>query len=304
MVIPFTGDSDICAFASPLEPTECHFIRLTQEGKNHNDENVLTLEAFTSKSIASDDQQFAPRNVTDGRRDTMFVSQNQPNQWICLDFHRMRVRISHYIFCARSEKSWILEGSVDGTNWTEMDEHSDQIPGICKVTALECLMLYRVPSTFSDFRFLRFTQVGKNYANENVLTLFPFEVFGTVLIPADQLNLISAPDPDPPQKMHRRSLLPSGLFREVEFPNTERKPVDGIIAFLTRNAGGNVHDKGIVTITSKSVYSDDPRLPPGILLISHLPQSLCPRTGQINGFARISTRCASVQVITHSAFSP
>jgi hypothetical protein len=30
-------------------------------------------------------------------------------------------------------------------------------------------------------------------------------------------------------------------------------PLDGIIAFLTREYGGNVHDKGIVTITSRSV---------------------------------------------------
>jgi hypothetical protein len=31
---------------------------------------------------------------------------------------------------------------------------------------------------------------------------------------------------------------------------------DGIIAYLTRKQGGNVHDKGVVTITSKSIRSD------------------------------------------------
>jgi hypothetical protein len=35
--------------------------------------------------------------------------------------------------------------------------------------------------------------------------------------------------------------------------------VDGIISYLTRKHGGNVHDKGIVTITSKSTWSNDPK---------------------------------------------
>jgi hypothetical protein len=44
--------------------------------------------------------------------------------------------------------------------------------------------------------------------------------------------------------------------REVEFPLKEAKSLEGIISYLTRKHGGNVHDKGIVTITSKSVASD------------------------------------------------
>jgi hypothetical protein len=48
-------------------------------------------------------------------------------------------------------------------------------------------------------------------------------------------------------------------LNRVEFPLKDAKSIDGIIFYLTRKHGGNVHDKGIVTITSKSVLSDDPR---------------------------------------------
>jgi hypothetical protein len=36
------------------------------------------------------------------------------------------------------------------------------------------------------------------------------------------------------------------------------KSKEGIISYLTTKHGGNVNEKGIVTITSKSVYSDNP----------------------------------------------
>jgi hypothetical protein len=46
--------------------------------------------------------------------------------------------------------------------------------------------------------------------------------------------------------------------KEVEFPLKEANSLDGIIFYLTRKHGGNVHENGIVTITSKSVYKDKP----------------------------------------------
>jgi hypothetical protein len=45
---------------------------------------------------------------------------------------------------------------------------------------------------------------------------------------------------------------------KVELPMKVPKSLEGIISYLTKKHGGNVHEKGIVTITSKSVL-DDPR---------------------------------------------
>jgi hypothetical protein len=50
----------------------------------------------------------------------------------------------------------------------------------------------------------------------------------------------------------------SKLLKEVDFPLTAAESVNGLIAYLTRKHGGNVHDKGMVIITSKSVYSEAP----------------------------------------------
>jgi hypothetical protein len=46
---------------------------------------------------------------------------------------------------------------------------------------------------------------------------------------------------------------------EIEFPLQEAKLHDVIMSYLTRRHGGNIQDKGIVTITSKSVDDSDPR---------------------------------------------
>jgi hypothetical protein len=46
---------------------------------------------------------------------------------------------------------------------------------------------------------------------------------------------------------------PERQDRQMEFPLNPDHKLDGILAFLTRECGGNVHDQGIVRITSKSV---------------------------------------------------
>jgi hypothetical protein len=49
---------------------------------------------------------------------------------------------------------------------------------------------------------------------------------------------------------------------KAEFPMKAPKSLEGIISYLTTKHGGNVHEKGIVTITSKSVCYDDPDYAP------------------------------------------
>jgi hypothetical protein len=44
---------------------------------------------------------------------------------------------------------------------------------------------------------------------------------------------------------------------EVEFPLKEARSLDGIISYLTRKHGGNLHEKEIVTICASSGYDDD-----------------------------------------------
>jgi hypothetical protein len=55
-----------------------------------------------------------------------------------------------------------------------------------------------------------------------------------------------------------RRIAPSESLTAVEFPLQSPGSFDGIISYLTRKHRGNVHDKRIVTITSKSVFCDEP----------------------------------------------
>jgi hypothetical protein len=57
-----------------------------------------------------------------------------------------------------------------------------------------------------------------------------------------------------------RFVLPSRS--NFEFPMKIAKSFEGIIWHLTEKHGGNVHDKGIVAMTSKSVWDNNPKYPP------------------------------------------
>jgi hypothetical protein len=104
-----------------------------------------------------------------------------PNSWICYDFKRLKVNVSHYALRSRSEdpshhlQNWTIEGSLNGTNWIELDRRNE-----CR----ELLGMNR-SATFQTSRgefvqLVRLRQHGVNSSNEHCLTLSAFELFGTV----------------------------------------------------------------------------------------------------------------------------
>jgi hypothetical protein len=112
-----------------------------------------------------------------------------------------------------------------------------------------------------EFRFIRITQTDKNDHEP---------------LPRDTLACLLQDTPRPLEgewviikfveffgTLHSQSFIrpvrvrpdyPRRTLTEVEFPESG----NGVISYLTRKHGGNVHDKGIVTITSKSVKGDNP----------------------------------------------
>jgi hypothetical protein len=146
--------------------------------------NVHTQEivTITSKSSGPNNPAVRLTNLADFSEATMdgvlcFWSENEPGQWICWDFHCMRVKLTAYgvlgiVF--GGPQSWFVEGSVDGVNWTEIDEQAydptmRNPPARIRVeSALEC-------------RFVRLTQTGKNAQGGDQLRLRRFELFGTLI---------------------------------------------------------------------------------------------------------------------------
>jgi hypothetical protein len=70
-------------------------------------------------------------------------------------------------------RSWVLEGSVDGSSWVCLAEQKDNA-----TTHSEHPIGTFAVSGSSKYRFLRLRQTGKNYRGDDLLILFAFEIFG------------------------------------------------------------------------------------------------------------------------------
>jgi hypothetical protein len=70
----------------------------------------------------------AKRNAIDWESMIYFASERLPGSWLCYDFKHMRIRPTQYAIrsCPYRQNSchqrnWVVEGSIDGRSWTELD---------------------------------------------------------------------------------------------------------------------------------------------------------------------------------------
>jgi hypothetical protein len=157
------------------------------------------LVVLTS-SGGTPDPQYQIRNVVDLRSESVFVSRNEPNQWICLDFKNMTIIPTHIAIQGpywrpgfspgwghgrrrdpdqphphpqwTDQQSWRVEGSVDGRDWIELDVRRD----VHFFNARKGLGAFAL-SRSEKVRMIRLTQIGDNYKGEKSLELSAFEVF-------------------------------------------------------------------------------------------------------------------------------
>jgi hypothetical protein len=151
-----------------------------KHGGNVHEKEIVTI---TSKSIYSDKPTVAVRNVADLTSRFHFLSKNGPGQWICWDFHEMRVRPTHYTITSFSLKSWVVESSLDGESWTEIDrkKNNQDFKAHAWETGLGLKMASFAVSNSAECRSIRLTQTGKNHRGDDYLVIWAFEVFGTLL---------------------------------------------------------------------------------------------------------------------------
>ena len=168
-----------------------------------------------------------------------FCSDNEPDSWICYDFKEMRVTPTSYSIgpsgWGACPVSWVLEASNDRDGvWTVIDrrENIDELRrSQDKGGDKGCN--FTISGTDGSFRFIRLRQTGKNDRKRDSLIIGWLEIFGTLVGPA-------------------RPVASSG-----EFVFDYVKPLDGIIAHLTRECGGNVHTQGIVLVTASDGTKPD-----------------------------------------------
>jgi hypothetical protein len=104
-----------------------------------------------------------------------FESKNEPGQWICWDFHKRRVALHYYKIRSSLLKSWLVETSLDGKRWTEIDRRTDDYSFSIGGNAATFAIAPR-----EAFRFIRLAQTGKTRLNEDRLLLTAVEFFGTL----------------------------------------------------------------------------------------------------------------------------
>jgi hypothetical protein len=104
-----------------------------------------------------------------------FCSDKQPNQSIVFEFAGDRVvQVKHYAIKTNPPgfiKSWVLEGSEDGQEWTKIHEGSTN----------EQKKFMSFPVNCPDwFGLIRVRQTAKNFVKNDCLILSLFEIFGTL----------------------------------------------------------------------------------------------------------------------------
>ena len=227
---------------------------LTREcGGNVHDEGIVNVTASSNTEYA--------KNVADLGANSYFYSQDEQNSWICYDFKERRVIPTSYSvrtyfwtavgggpYAYHHLKSWVIEVSNDGTenSWTEIDRRANSED----LRSKHATVNFTVPHVPSEgFRFVRLRQTGKNHWNRCVLCLDSLEIFGTLFnAKLTETNLHQTEVID--DKLKKRVLQPLKQTREFAYDNT--KKLDGVVAHLTRECGGNVHDEGIVNVTASS----------------------------------------------------
>jgi hypothetical protein len=124
---------------------------------------------------------FPARNVADLRTDSYWMSNKGLNTWIYYDFYKMRFRPTHYSVRSYASvgpgghhiRSWVLEWSNDAFTWTEVDRRENQE----ELNDKSVIRSFDVRAC-QLARFVRLRMIGRNWADDFVMTLSAFELFG------------------------------------------------------------------------------------------------------------------------------
>jgi hypothetical protein len=146
-------------------------------GGNVHDKNIVNITA------SSCNRRRLARNLADLENNNFFNSQDQPNQWFCYDFQNRQIIPTHYSinsyrYTNYNPQSWVIETSIDGVNWTEVDR-KEQCRDLCVVRQIRTFPI----ANGTACRCIRFRHTATNPAGNHHLCLTSFEVFGTLLEP-------------------------------------------------------------------------------------------------------------------------
>jgi hypothetical protein len=151
-------------------------------GGNVHDKGIVNI---TSSSLHG--STYLPNNAADLRNlagSAYFHSANEANAWLCYDFAKREVTPTHYAVVSTASagnnhpKSWCLEVSTNGRDWTEVH----QCPPNNDLVGSNQVGMYAVTQSVQG-RFVRLRQTGKNHLHQDYFTVCALELFGTLREP-------------------------------------------------------------------------------------------------------------------------
>ncbi|KAH0790405.1 F5/8 type C domain containing protein [Histomonas meleagridis] len=168
--------SEIMEF--PFEkPFEGIIAYLTKKfGGNVNEKGVVLISAETS--LKSPNRQ--PPIVADFASSHYYLSLNSKVNWIKFHFVNFSVTISAYTLKSLPIgprgghlKSWVIDGSNDGENWTEIDSRLNNTD----LNHKDAVKTFQCKNQIES-SYIRIRQIGENHAGNNIMGVCAVEFYG------------------------------------------------------------------------------------------------------------------------------
>jgi hypothetical protein len=138
-------------------------------GGNVHDKGIVTITANDTGENGITSPLRNAANLTDYSR-CRVCNGEWSHQWVCWDFHELRVRPTQYTIRSPDLGTWVVETSLDGEAWKEIDRRRRSWVGS-----------FGVSHSAEACRFIRLTQTEPNHYGKSELVIWAFEVFGTLI---------------------------------------------------------------------------------------------------------------------------
>ena len=163
--------------ARRLDGIVCYLTK--KHGANVHQSGVVNVTASSTSGRDSN-----PMHLTESEQFWTFSSNNAPESWVCYDFRALRVIPTSYSIRSSGAgqggphpKSWVLEVSEDGYNWTVFDSRQDNND----LNGPYLVQNFTIEGQPKRCRYVRLKQTGKNHAGTDQLTISAFEIFGSIV---------------------------------------------------------------------------------------------------------------------------
>jgi hypothetical protein len=143
-------------------------------GGNVHDRGIVTISASSLLG-----PEYSAQNAADLNCGYLFSSDFGSDSWLCYDFKARRVKLTQYSMKRASNhvpKSWVLEGSLNGTSWMQLDERMNT----ADLNGWHGVASFPV-STVAKSRFIRLRLIAPNHSGWSLFCIYAVEFFGTLI---------------------------------------------------------------------------------------------------------------------------